>query len=445
MSKRPLSIAEASSAFRHDLNIYMTVNLGLTISNTEQNEITTEEIYAAVKPIVELHPALATLLKFDQNDEAYYKLLADKIDLSLNVEFKNFESEEELQKAVLKMTSTKLDDLDRIPGWRLWITKVHNGIKLNFFFHHSLFDGTAAQDFLVQLVSNLQESKKDSDPVVATPNDAELVPSLEQLLGLELPLKGVVKGFTPPEDSGVAFWSGTPVGETSETSPYLTKCVRKVVSSDDLKKLLVKTKEHGTSLTPLITSVVLYSLQRFFSGKYVKATATIPRNTRPWVNPDEKYGKVPYGDFVSSIPVESSARTIPALWESARTMSSVIKGYNDRGTKDAYDEFISMAGDQKELYKRRIGEARTFSVEVSSVFITNGLPEKDSKWQVSDFTFIQGISSEGPPILCSTISYKDGPMVLSFSWASETVEDDTIVESTADEFSKTINQLLVLD
>lgn len=101
-----------------------------------------------------------------------------------------------------------------------------------------------------------------------------------------------------------------------------------------------------------------------------------------------------------------------------------------------------MAGDQRQLYERRIGEARTFSVEVSTLLVSNR-PANTNEWSLDNFRFLQGISSEGPPILCSAASYVNGPLILSYSYADETVGDPFIVEDTAKEFDNTIAALIL--
>ncbi|KAF5103569.1 hypothetical protein D0Z03_000143 [Geotrichum reessii] len=447
-NSRPLSIAEASSAYRHVLNIYLTISVSASLRHPTKSTFSPSQLLAAVKPIVLDHPALAGLLQV--HNGKYYQVIADNVDLAKNIVWRNQSDLETLETDVCRQVSEQFPNLDSIPGWRLWITPLTDGaVRLNFFFHHSLFDGTSAQDFLKQLVNNLNALPEsiENEPVnyiLEIPSETEPVPSFEVLLGLkDLRLTGPVKGFTPPDDANTAFWAGTLVFNSFE-KPVLTKSLYNTITANDLKKLVAKTKQYKTSITSVVTAAVLYSLQKTLQSKgksYSKATCTIPRNTRSFVKDIEKYGETPYGDFVSSIPVESTATNITDLWKDSVEIRSVIQGYIDRGTEDATNEFINVAGDQQKLYERRIGEARTFSVEVSTVLIQNR-PDDTSKWTLDDFRFLQGISSEGPPILCSAVSYSNGPLVLSYSYATETVGDDSIVEDTVREFDNTIMELL---
>ncbi|KAF5101917.1 hypothetical protein D0Z00_000572 [Geotrichum galactomycetum] len=448
-NSRPLSIAEASSAYRHILNVYLTISVSASLKHPTKTAILPSQLLAAVKPIVLEHPALAALLQV--RDSKYYQVIADKVDLAKNIIWREQSDLDTLEAHVCQQTSEQFPNLDSVPGWRLWITPLIGGeVRLNFFFHHSLFDGTSAQDFLVKLTENLNSqaeslAKDESvDYVLEIPASVEPTPSFEVLLGLkDLRLTGPVKGFTPPDDANTAFWAGTPVFNPFD-KPALTKSIYNTISAEDLKKLVVKTKQYKTSITSVISAAVLYSLQKALQAKgknYPKATCTIPRNTRAFVEGIEKHGKTPYGDFVSSIPVESTATNIPDLWKDSAVIRNVIQGYIDRGVEDATNEFINVAGDQRELYERRIGEARTFSVEVSTVLISNR-PASPSGWTLDNFRFLQGISSEGPPILCSAVSYVNGPLVLSYSYADKTVGDASIVEGTAKEFDNTIAALI---
>ena len=449
-NSRPLSIAEASSAYRHILNVYLSVSVSASLKHPTKTTILPSQLLAAVKPIVLGNPALAALLQV--HDDKYYEVIADKVDLAKNIVWREQSDLDTLETHVCRQLSEQFPNLDSVPGWRLWVTPLISGeVRLIFFFHHSLFDGTSAQDFLVKLTENLNlqaESlvKDDSvDYVLEIPSSMEPVPSFEQLLGLkDLRLTGPVKGFTAPDDANTAFWAGTLVSNSFD-KPVLTKSLYSTISAEDLKKLVAKTKQHKTSITSVLSAAVLYSLQKALQARgkhYPKATCTIPRNTRSFIKGIEKYGETPYGDFVSSISVESTATNIPDLWKDAAEIRNVIQGYIDRGVEDAINEFTDLAGDQRQLCERRIGEAHLFSVEVSTLLVSNRFANTN-QWSLDNFRFLQGISSEGPPILCSAASYVNGPLVLSYSYADETVGDPSIVEDTAKEFDNTITALIL--
>jgi len=236
-NSRPLSIAEASSAYRHILNVYLSVSVSASLKHPTKTTILPSQLLAAVKPIVLDHPALAALLQV--HDGKYYEVIADKVDLAKNIVWREQSDLDTLETHVCQQVSEQFPNLDSVPGWRLWVTPLIGGeVRLNFFFHHSLFDGTCAQDFLVKLTENLNSQaeslvKDESvDYVLEIPSSMEPVPSFERLLGLkDLRLTGPVKGFTAPDDANTAFWAGTLVSNSFD-KPVLTKSIYNTISAE---------------------------------------------------------------------------------------------------------------------------------------------------------------------------------------------------------------------
>lgn len=440
IKERQLSPFEASFAWRHDLNIYLACMVGATLKNPDSKTLTPEDVYGALKPMLVKNTVLSSVLRLEEG--RYKIILPEQIDLSNNVVFRKPEDTKDIQRLIEKRISTKLEGvLEDTPGWRLWITPNDGSYLIHFFFHHSFVDGTSSKNFILEFVKNLNAGHGKSDSIFTISESASLLPSLESLLGLDLPFTGTIKGYDAPVDSNISFWSGTRVLDVTNVGPHYTQSIYKTISTEEMEILAARAKKHGASVSTILTATALYSLQCSIPKTFPKGLATLPRNLRPWINKNNELGQDPFGVYISSIPVESAATSISELWESAKSMKSVIHTYNTRGISDTHNDFIPLAGDIESLYKERVGGLRTYTLELSYLYV-NDLPFGQHEWHLSDLTFAQGMSSEGPPIYCNAISHHNGPLTISFVWATETVGDDETMLNMTETFEKTIKTLL---
>jgi hypothetical protein len=427
---RELGVIEASSAFRHDMNIYLSVAFGATIASCSGASLSHGLVFTALRVLANRHAALSTVLVHDEVMDTYRLKVLSEINLNENVAFKRHESLESLETDICRQVSSQFEQINEIPPWRLWLTTVGEITRVNFFFHHSVFDGTSAKLFLVEFNHELNKvTVIDDNPVVQVPAQLELIPSIETLLGLDLDLKTKPKLYDSKNDVNV--WSGNPVLQ-NEGLPVLTQSLYLVISN--VKPLVTHCKKNNTSITALLLVLALDSLNKTLirrGAHYEVLRGTIPRNLRPLVGKDTEYG-----DFVSSIEFDFKKNDKRDLIELAQEAKRVILDSVNRGAEDSIAEFTGRAGDQRYKYEQRPGNKRAATMEVSTILVKDTNASNDD-WALTDFRFLQGTSAEGAPLTCSAISQQNGGLAFSFSWSTEII-DNEIVEDMHREFGKTL-------
>lgn len=447
MIVRPIGVAEAASAYRHDMNIYMSVNFGAVLKHPTIKTLENSTLYPALKKLVLKHLALGTLLLHEKESDTFQFKLASKLDLNDNIVWNSETEAETLKSSICRQVSQKFPSLDCIPGWRLWVTPLKEGTKLDFFFHHALFDGTSAKIFLLGLRDNLNaDLQPDANPWMLIPGATPLNPPIEQMLDLP----NSAKNNTSSDSSS---WTAVPVIDTfseSNCKPLKTNCIYHTISTQDMKLLVSKCKTHNTSITALLTTVALHALGQSLDHNdqpYSTLKGSIPRNLRPLIKESFGLGPEPMGDIVTSIdclytrPIDCS---LSSVWAAATSIRADIQASLDRGTDDIAASISSLtawAGSLRTFYENRAGKPRSHTLEMSTVLINEEPHLAAQNWYLDDLDFLQGVSSEGMPITCSAISYKGGSLTVSFAWATEIVPD-AIAKDMTTEFSLCIERLL---
>lgn len=434
---RALGVIESASAFRHDMNIYLSVAFSATIASCSGTPLSHGLIFTALRALANRHAAFSTVVVHDKVMDNYRLQVLSEINLTQNVVFKQHDSLDSLEEDICHQVSSQFEHIDAIPPWRLWLTTIGEITRVSFFFHHSVFDGTSAKLFLVEFQHELNKvTAIDDNPVVQIPAQLELTPSIETLLGLNLDLKTKPNLYDPKNDVNV--WSGNPVLQ-NEDLPVLTKSRYLVISN--IKPLAAYCKNNNTSITALLVVLAYESLNKTLirrGADYEVLRVSIPRNLRSLVGKDTEYG-----DFVSSIELDFKKNDTRDIIELAQEVKGVILDSINSGAKDSIAEFSGRAGDQRYKYEQRPGNKRTGTMEVSTILVED-TNEPSDDWKLGDFRFLQGVSSEGAPLTCSAISQKNGGLAFSFAWSTE-IMDDEIVEDMHREFSKTLNEKFGLE
>lgn len=438
---RTVGNAEATHAYRHDMNIYMSVNVGAVLKHSE-NRLNTSHLYPALKKLVLENPVLSNLIRYEPSTDTHDLVMAKQVDLAKNVVWKSAADSANLEYLIREQVSQQFPDTDSIPPWRLWITPEQEGTKLNFFFHHTLFDGTSGRLFLTGLRDKLNDVNLPSDTnyFVNVLESSKLNPPVEELVENTGPIAQVT--------DDTETWTGDPVIDTfspgPNCKPLLTQCLYYNIGGDEIKLLVQKCKHFNTSITALLTTLALHSLNETLKNNgltYAILKGTVPRNLRPLI---KRFGPDSMGSLVSSINVTYNSCTdnSSSIWAEAASIRSQIQASLDSGIEDIVFDPPPVPNFMRTKYEKRVGEARSHALEMSTILINEAPPSSDQKtWYLEDLEFLQGVSSEGPPITCSAISYKGGPLKVSFVWGSEFVAD-TIIQDMVNKFALCIEQLL---
>lgn len=452
---RPLGLAEATSAYRHDMNIYMSVNFAAILKHPDF-ELEQSVFYPALKKLVLENPALCTLICLEKETDKFKFVLASQLDLSKNVEWKTEVTAENLKELVCAQVSRKFPDIDTIPPWRLWITPMKDGWKLDFFFHHSVFDGTSAKKFLLGLRDNLNSAQLKGNPssFVAIPSTLTLNPPIETMLELTVPLvsgNDSSTSYPAQADSTEVLWTATPVLDTftpgPDCAPLMTNSIYYTISAQNMEILVRKCRAHKTTATALLAAIAFHALGQSLENNnqsYSSFTGAIPRNLRELISKSLNVGPEPMGDCVAGIELvfnRPNEYSLSSIWEVAAGFRQDIQAAISRGSEDFALAISSLTGSQRELYQNRVGQSRNHTLEMSTVLINEVPPLDSQNWYLEDFSFLQGVSSEDLPITCSAVSYKGGSLTVSFAWATQVIAD-CIAKEMKKNFDHIISKLL---
>lgn len=446
MTKRSRSLGptENKSAFRHDMNIYMSVTICATLRKTGLSHFQRAQLYPALKKVVLRNSPLATLILHDTETDTYRLEIATALDLSKNVVFQRpVEDAGIFHKAVCEQLSRQFRNISSSPPWLLWVTPVGKEIKVIFFFHHSLFDGTSGKAALLGLRDALNDGlEPDEDPILEIPATTSIHPSIEDLLDVEgllsAPIQNHEEICTPSPQKNV--WTAAPALDVSQ-GPIPTKALIKHITAEQVNILVGKSKAHKTSITALITAVAMFALDQALTKSaidYTDINFSIPRNLRPLIKESAGLSPESLGDYVSSIDMPyTRINDINDIWQSASEIRSGLLTEIEAGSDLSSMAHLFKEEHPRTKYTKRFGVARDVSLEMSTLLINESPPTSSDGWHLDDFFFIQGVNSDGSPVTCSAISFRGGSLNVSFAWGSEIVPD-IIMERLTANFAKGI-------
>lgn len=442
---RDLGPTETKSAFRHDMNIYMAVAIGATLSRKDQPKLSSELLFPALKNMAARHSALVSLILHDNETDSYKLKIASTVDLAKNVVFHPKTDAASHQESITRQLSTQFQNISTVPPWLLWISPVDGCLKVTFFFHHSLFDGTSGKNFLLELRDELNKvTDLDNSSIFHVPESVVPLPSVETLLNLpESVADQIQKHSNTPPRLAQNVWAGSPCVDVS-TGPLKTKAVLKQLTAHEIKALAAKCKTHNTSITALLTALILAALDEALVQEGVPQTDiqySIPRNLRPLANHPE-VSEASFGDIVTSVSLSHErTNSTKSIWDTAAAIRSQIIQEIAAGSDILSTALLTNETNFRKKYISRFGGPRGAALEVSTLLVDERPPVPGNSWYLHDFYFIQGANSDGSAVTMSAISYKGGALQLSIAWASEIVPD-MIIHHISDLFSKEISSLV---
>lgn len=270
------------------------------------------------------------------------------------------------------------------------------------------------------------------------------------------------------------FWTGVPIPNNENFTQFPETNVERVkVSSQKMVELLHACRRQKTTITCLMTSLALFAinenLPESVDGRPVsRLQATIPFNLRPFLKGDENSGVTEntMGDYAASIEVpfertelcrsgndfsdstSTSSGTLQEssapIWDASVRFKAKLDKRVAKGNKDINVGLIKYAGNLRSFFKQKVGQLPGNTIEVSSLCVnppahyktpdgghsrqvsttTHSTMSNGPAWNLTDLVFNQSASSEGSPITMSTISYKGGDLMVSFSWIAKVVPNE---------------------
>ncbi|KAF4343919.1 hypothetical protein FBEOM_2154 [Fusarium beomiforme] len=463
---RRLGILETGSATYHLMGLYRCVIVSARYNippNTSQNDA----ILAAVANLINENPMLRVGIQGEGNIEAYFTHVPE-MRLSDFVEFRNWGPDEDYDECLNDLHCELHDqfwqDIETRPPWRVVVGRPHGGLDngapffehVVFAYHHSLTDGMGGRLFHEKLLAQLNSlpPNPSAPDALSFPEPPVLPEPQEKVIDYTTTLSGRVtslwKRFRPwfLTPSPPKIWSGEPIDFDRHKARLSTLDIPPEVVSTALKE----SRAHGTSMTGLLHTLVLASLSR----RIPTATAFIsstPISMRPYISPraDPAIKDALFG-CVTSMSHEHQRSAVAAfqaakgneinnlIWSYAKKVKDEIKKKTSTIPADDGMEEIAAITDWQALLRKKDGQPRARSWEVSNVGTIAAPAEGEGKRSIHRMLFTNGVMVSSDPMSVSAASVKNGPLTMGISWNDGIVEDK-IIEGLTDDLATYLRRL----
>ncbi|KAJ9418678.1 hypothetical protein QL093DRAFT_2390000 [Fusarium oxysporum] len=444
---RRLGILETGSAAYHLFGLYRCVIVSAHYDvppNTSPNEA----ILAAVANIIDENPMLRVGIRGEGDMEAYFTHVPE-MRLSDFVEFRTWGPEEDHDKCLNDLHCELHDqfwqNIETRPPWRVVVgrpsgVREDNGAPLFenivFAFHHSLMDGMAAPEVL----------SFPEPPVLPEPQE-KVIDYTSTLSGRATLLwKRYRPWFLTPAPPKI--WAGEPIDFDRHKARLVTVDIPPAVVITTLKE----SRAHGTSLTGLLHALVLTSLSRRIPTAPAFISST-PISMRPYISPkadpaikDALFGAVTgmsHEHSSSAVAAFQAAKRVEIndlIWSHARKVKDELKKKTSTIPADDDMEVLATVTDWKALLRKKDGQPRPRSWEVSNVGTLSAPAEEAGKRSIHRMLFTNGVMVASDPMSVSVASVKNGPLTMGITWNDGIVEDK-IIEGLKEDLATYLRRL----
>ncbi|KIP07491.1 hypothetical protein PHLGIDRAFT_511908 [Phlebiopsis gigantea 11061_1 CR5-6] len=419
-----------------------------------------QTLYSALSAVIQQHAALSVQVRLprDPKDRPLFTRLPS-VALDDVVSFVDGGSNEESLASLIQTEMSKPLKLGATtPLWRLTVS---SGRTVLFVYHHGIGDGQSGLAFHRALVSAL--NKATGGPIagslVPTSDNLSLVPPVEDLTNVGVSWRSFFQilydTFAPfTWTKKASSWSGNPVVSTPTNSTSV-RCWE--LSAADAAKLIVLCREHHTTLTAFLHTLLVGLLSRHV----IIATATdkrLPRTVAtsvsvslrrftgasPNVVCDEAAG------FQSLVPIAPLGSLTPAAsdfpWTTAAQYASRLQA-GVAGTREAIGtiRYLFNLGMTESFWTGALGKKRGEAVELSNLgrFVVQA-PEDDAAeapWDVSAVHFAQCNATAGAALKVNVAGSPNGAVSVVFTWG-EGALDHVVAEAVVREVRDAVASIL---
>ncbi|KAL9620747.1 MAG: hypothetical protein Q9160_004760 [Pyrenula sp. 1 TL-2023] len=324
-----------------------------------------------------------------------------------------------------------------LPFWRLLILKdpgVEKEFTASFIFHHAIGDGVsglvfhnAFRDALEAASASSSPFPMNSKPQDVVPNDAMLLPPLEELH--PLPIK---ESPTKSPTTVLQEWTGNAIQAPCKTH-YKT-----LYLSPDLSRLFSQAcKKESLSVTSALPSVVATAMFGILPSAAQALTCIIPVSLRPWLKLPRNIANEAIGTYIDAFKVQLRRPdqnvedpNSAGIWPGAYETSRGIKEHLTRDLSPSGEPYTAVAvfktiPDVSVIFNSALGQNRDAAFEVSNLGVSPVPPKAsaDLLWQVGRVTFSRSSVVSGSAVTMSVVSGVDEGLTLGFSWQEGVVED----------------------
>lgn len=486
---RALSPCENFFSAAHETNLYFGFMITGIFKPISQYAILDEDVlFPAMDILIRQNPALSTILVDRQNNNPRIAI-CDTIDLNNHVVFIDGEtSESQRLLQYEKLVSNKVNDSESIPPWKLIISKLKpefpgdSRFEIGSFMHHAVFDGVSGNIVLMSLVTLLNTIAKSNTskfdiklvqdkPIYGTPQDTrficlaskkspilqlqpDLIPlpvSAEDAMGVkEEKIPNSVTENTINIDEPT-YWTGIP--NPKEPIKVDTKIARERLSSATMKKLLKRCREEKTTVSCTLAAIVSAAVHRSIPKEsyptefgdcgginkegrpYKDLHVMMAQDLRPSTCPLSNVKKDTMGLFVTTDQFTVSRNDLVTpenIWNQSRQFKKSMKA--DISQHRTSLDFFPHVYPYFDFFNSLRDCPRATSCIVSTLLMPPVKINPDDNWEMIEMGTLQSGRIDGPVSL-TTISFKGGELVVTFTWTRTAVPDE-LIHAIILEFSK---------
>ncbi|KAF2258873.1 hypothetical protein CC78DRAFT_417693, partial [Lojkania enalia] len=467
---------EKFSTARHYLGFYNGVALAATYSSPTPSIALQPLVYSALRTVIARHSILSAIPVNEDKNDTYFARLPS-INLRSCVTFilrekpwsldpTHASPDPELDSLIqAQLAQDFKSDYGSKPFWRVVVLHTSPGPDSNssdvvidrftllWTFHHALADGTSGHILHSAFLSALNSLTTDSissDPDITSPS-TPLHPPLESLHPLPISifflLKTVFSSWFPRNVSRI--WSGALI------SPALNKtAVRTLVFDRPMsQELVLRSREHGTTLTGTLHSVVAAVLLSVLdAGRWDEVVSqgtislrrfiALPASPSSPSHEVENYMDNVLGTFATSYtfphrrPTTTPARGPLALfsWPDAQRVRSTISSELTKRGRNSGIGLLRYVSDSVAFFDQKVGASREEAFEVSNIgmFKPSTKPTSSSSgnegqgWSIGRMTFLQHGAVAGAAFKVNAVTGGDGCLCLGVCWVEGGIEEEVI-------------------
>lgn len=397
-------------------------------------------IFAALRKVMDVHPVLGVSIVDESSLNPSWVRLAE-IDLRKVTRFIKVDkqtTENEWSRNLQDAHQIPFENLDELPLWRVVVIEhitlsnepadSTKTIDVGFFFHHGLCDGTSGVAFHMTFldVLNTLASETDSfqsvDPIVAPPK-LDLLPSIEEAHPLPLSLFFIasqVKSLLPSRTDNL-LWTGPLIRATDNITHLRTL----FLPAATVNGLLCRTKEHGVSLTSLL-SVVISRVIATSYPEYQRFTSSTAMSFRRFTGNDNRVMHVYVSSFTHHFSSTYKRGYLSCSGEFSWKTVKSVKREIDAATASPKNHNVGLLkflDDYGGFLKKKVGTKREHTFEISNVgVIDGGLDDASKEVKIKRILFTQSANVTGAVYVFSVASVKGGDLGIGLTWQDGIVD-----------------------
>ncbi|KAH7245286.1 alcohol acetyltransferase-domain-containing protein [Fusarium tricinctum] len=405
----------------------------------------------------------------------------DRIDFNNHIKWQTVSETEDYTNvhddALDWQVNTPYANLDTQPSWRSTIIRPANSefIDVIFAWDHTAGDGKSGKLFQDTLLACLNHQTEAQDKVILQDRAFEVpvmdfTPPLHRLIKLPVSLNFILGEFgrdliattRPNKPPQTAQWAPVKTGLAK------SRLLQIEVAKDFLRPILNACRQHETTLTGLLQTLLLVSIAARVDETKARAfECGTPVCLRQFQQPGTSnvdmnktaINSVVYWPYVfdqgivatlrqqisdAKLTPELNANVETTVWSAAKAIREGLSAKLKQGAKNDPIGLAKFITNWKSFLMDHT-KSRVMSWEVSNLGVFNGGASEETtgsqqKWTVESAIFSQSASVSGPALTFSTISVKGGALVLSCSWQDGVVEDELAKGVSAD-IESWLNQL----